>query len=134
MSISPVCRVAYADNVQVIEDALESNENIDDDYEEHIVVTRPEEEELDPEAEADFERELAKMMSESLESRRAERRPMLDIALPARRGQRETPGTPQEGTEGARPVAMDTVKFSLLSKRGNRAQVSGPGHLPISTC
>lgn len=87
-------------------------------------MTRPDEDELDPEAEADFERELAKMMSESLETRKADRRPMLDIALPVKRTQRETPGTPQEGIEGAKPISMDTVKFSLLSKRGNRPQVS----------
>jgi regulator of nonsense transcripts 2 len=44
-----------------------------DSEEESIVVTR-QREEVDPEDEADFEREYAKMMAESLESRKHERK------------------------------------------------------------
>lgn len=93
------------------------------DDEEHFVVTRPEEEELDPEAEADFDRELAKMMSESVEVRRSERRPMLDIAMPIRRAPQPN-GVSQDSSEALPNPAPETVKFSLLSKRGNRPQVS----------
>ena len=41
-------------------------------------------EQIDPEDEADFEREYAKMMSESLESRKFDRKPLFDVPLPVR--------------------------------------------------
>ncbi|KAF4340345.1 regulator of nonsense transcripts 2 [Fusarium beomiforme] len=72
--------------------------------EEAIVVTR-QEEEVDPEDEADFEREYAKMMAESLESLRSKNR--------------ET--TSAEGGEGESPPGH-TMAFSLLTKKGNRQQ------------
>ncbi|RYP38561.1 hypothetical protein DL767_002497 [Monosporascus sp. MG133] len=50
---------------------------------EAIVVTRKAEE-VDPEDEADFEREYAKMMAESLESRKFDRKPLFDVPLPTR--------------------------------------------------
>jgi len=88
-------------------------------------VTRPPEDEPDPELEADFDRELQKMMSDSLESRKSERKPMPDIALPIRRAPREIATTNNQDT-AAQPQPLpnpNMVKFSLLSKRGNRAQV-----------
>jgi regulator of nonsense transcripts 2 len=90
------------------------------------VVTR-EEEELDPEAEADFDREFEKMMAESLDSRRFERKTQFDVPLPIRKVQR----VPVEQTddepvaERTEPVA-NTMAFSLMTKRGNRQQAS-PG-------
>jgi len=63
------------------------------------------------------------MMSESVEVRRSERRPMLDIAMPIRRAP-QTNGISQDNSEALPiPAAPETVKFSLLSKRGNRPQV-----------
>lgn len=53
----------------------------DSDFEGEIVVTRPEEE-RDPEAEAEFDRELARMMSESLDSRKFERNLCLTCLCP----------------------------------------------------
>ncbi|EMR61807.1 putative nonsense-mediated mrna decay factor protein [Eutypa lata UCREL1] len=50
---------------------------------EAIVVTRKTEE-VDPEDEEDFEREYAKMMAESLESRKFDRKPLFDVPLPTR--------------------------------------------------
>ncbi|KAM3076838.1 mRNA decay protein, variant 4 [Clarireedia jacksonii] len=92
--------------------------------EESIIVTR-QEEDIDPEDEADFEREYAKMMAESLESRKFERKATFDVPLPMKRKDREatnpsepwneesaTPNTPSGGT----------MAFSLLTKRGNRQQ------------
>jgi regulator of nonsense transcripts 2 len=95
---------------------------LSDDEEEQIVVTR-QEEERDPEAEADFDRELAKLMSESVESRKFERKPLFDVPLPMRRA-REAATNPEEAAnEVPIPVApSNTVKFSLLSKRGNKTQ------------
>lgn len=83
------------------------------------------EEERDPEAEADFDRELAKMMSESLDSRKFERKPIFDVPLPMRRAQKETATIGEEsGNEGsATPPSTNTMAFSLMTKKGNRQQV-----------
>merc|ERR1712093_833173 len=97
-----------------------------DSEEESIVVTR-EEEEVDPEDEADFDRELAKLMAESLDSRKHERKPTFDVPLPMRRKENApNPGTPgneswtEESTSGN--ANTGTMAFSLLTKRGNRQQ------------
>lgn len=95
----------------------------DSDFED-IIVTR-QEEERDPEAEAEFDRELAKMMSESLDSRKFDRKPMFDVPLPMRRAQRETPTTADDsGNEGgtATPPNASTMAFSLMTKKGNKQQ------------
>lgn len=98
-----------------------------DSEEESIVVTR-EEEEVDPEDEADFDRELAKLMAESLDSRKHERKPTFDVPLPMRRKENApNPGIPgneswtEESTSGN--ANTGTMAFSLLTKRGNRQQV-----------
>ncbi|KAI7569410.1 ARM repeat-containing protein [Hortaea werneckii] len=94
------------------------------DDEEHIVVTRPEDQ-RDPEAEAEFDRELAKMMAESVESRRTDRKPMFDVPLPMRRTVRDATSTADDsGGESPAPAAsgQGTMKFALLSKKGNRQQ------------
>ncbi|OAL43013.1 ARM repeat-containing protein [Pyrenochaeta sp. DS3sAY3a] len=93
-----------------------------DEEEEQIIVTR-QEDERDPEAEAEFDRELAKLMSESAESRKFERKPVFDVPLPMRRA-REAAANPEDGpSEIPIPIApSQTMKFSLLSKRGNKTQ------------
>lgn len=99
-------------------------EHVSDEEEEHIVVTRPEEQ-RDPEADADFDRELAKMMSESVESRRFDRKQAFDVPLPMRKIARDAPAPPVEDrseTPVIQPNPMNTMKFSLLSKRGNKQQ------------
>jgi regulator of nonsense transcripts 2 len=93
------------------------------DEDDEIIVTR--EQQLDPEAEADFDREFAKMMSESLESRKFDRKPVFDVPLPIRRGtssmlSREN--TIESETGDAEPEEKGTMMFSLLTKRGNRQQ------------
>ena len=92
----------------------------DEDEDDQIVVTRPEEE-RDPEADAEFDRELARMMAESVaETRKTDRKPALDIALPMRRIQQ------RDGTGNENDMQEENssrVQFSLLSRRGNRPQV-----------
>ncbi|TEY79726.1 hypothetical protein BOTCAL_0042g00260 [Botryotinia calthae] len=91
--------------------------------EENFKVTR-QEEEIDPEDEADFEREYAKMMAESLDSRKFERKATFDVPLPMRRKDREVATSselPSETTPGNGP-SSGTMAFSLLTKRGNRQQ------------
>lgn len=108
--------------VQHLENGQPKN---DSDFDEDIVVTR-QEEERDPEAEAEFDRELAKMMSESLDSRKFDRKPMFDVPLPMRKAPREatTAATEDSGNEGtATPPKMNTMAFSLMTKKGNRQQV-----------
>lgn len=89
--------------------------------EENIVVTR-EEEEVDPEDEADFEREYAKMMAESLESRKHERKATFDVPLPMlRKNPAAGESLNDENTNGS-ATPPGTMAFSLLTKRGNRQQ------------
>jgi regulator of nonsense transcripts 2 len=93
-----------------------------DDEEEQIIVTR-QEDYRDPEAEAEFDRELAKLMSESVESRKFERKPVFDVPLPMRRAREAVASTEEIGSEASVQAATtNTVKFSLLSKRGNKTQ------------
>lgn len=93
--------------------------------EEHIVVVR-EEEKLDPEAEAEFDREFAAMMSESLDSRKNERQNRFDVPLPVRRVQRPVAEIVDEdntsGNEVTPPPATNTMAFQLMTKKGNRQQ------------
>ncbi|KAI0482879.1 armadillo-type protein [Xylariaceae sp. FL0804] len=91
-----------------------------DSEEEAIVVTRKAEE-IDPEAEAEFEREYAKMMAESLESRKFDRKPLFDVPLPLRSKKTDASVT-QSNDQAGDP--RSTMAFSLLTKRGNRQQVS----------
>ncbi|OKO95182.1 Regulator of nonsense transcripts 2, partial [Penicillium subrubescens] len=97
--------------------------NDESDFEdEHIVVTR-QEEERDPEVEADFDREFEKMMAESMDSRRFERKGVFDIPLPMKRVLRENPAT-ESSTESPTPEPMPTktMAFSLMTKKGNKQQ------------
>lgn len=80
-------------------------------------------EERDPEAEAEFDRELAKMMSESLDSRKFERRPMFDVPLPMRRAQRDTLTDGDESPNDGTTTPPTTMAFSLMTKKGNKQQV-----------
>jgi regulator of nonsense transcripts 2 len=75
----------------------------------------------DPEVDADFDRELAKLMSDSMDSRKLERKNLFDVPLPMRRTQREV--APFEDTTETPIATPSVVKFSLLTKRGNRQQV-----------
>ena len=97
----------------------------DSDFDEEIVVTR-QEEERDPEAEADFDRELAKLMSDSLDSRKGDRKPMFDVPLPMRRAQRETVNPADDSPNEGATTPPSTMAFSLMTKKGNRQQV----HIP----
>ncbi|XXG94363.1 mRNA decay protein [Hypoxylon texense] len=88
--------------------------------EEAIVVTRAAEE-VDPEDEADFEREYAKMMAESLESRKFDRKPLFDVPLPVRSKTREASSAADNDNPNSES-APSTMAFSLLTKKGNRQQ------------
>lgn len=92
-----------------------------DSEDEQIFVTRLEEE-RDPEAEADFDREFEKMMSESMESRKFERKGVFDIPLPMKRSGREAAAENVNVAEPPKPTT-NTMAFSLMTKKGNKQQV-----------
>lgn len=94
----------------------------DFEFEDEIIVTR-QQEELDPEAEAEFDRELAKMMSESLDSRKFDRKPMFDVPLPMRRAIRDTSTAGDESPTEGTSTPPNTMAFSLMTKKGNRQHV-----------
>lgn len=102
-------------------------EHEDQEDDEAIVVTR-QAEEVDLADAEDFDREYAKMMAESLDARKFERKQVFDLPLPLRRKDKE-PGTTQENSANELPAAAPvptqngTMAFSLLTKRGNRQQV-----------
>ncbi|RCI14055.1 hypothetical protein L249_8093 [Ophiocordyceps polyrhachis-furcata BCC 54312] len=105
------------------EDEVEQDDDDDSarqsDLDEDIVVTR-QEEMVDPQEEAEFEREYAKMMAESLESRKFERRQLFDVPLPVRPKHRDGSTSTAQDTDST--AAGNTMAFSLLTKRGNRQQ------------
>jgi regulator of nonsense transcripts 2 len=86
------------------------------------VVTKKAEE-FDPEAEAEFDREFAKMMAESLESRKFDRKPLFDVPIPVRSKVRDPLAT-TDSEEQNRDEPPRTMAFSLLTKKGNRQQVN----------
>ncbi|KKK26667.1 putative nonsense-mediated mRNA decay factor (Upf2) [Aspergillus rambellii] len=103
---------------------VSGNEQNDDSEseEEQIFVTR-QEEERDPVAEAEFDREFEKMMADSVESRRFERKAIFDIPLPMKRSAQaaEAGGTPQPQPQ-PQPPQTNTMAFSLMTKKGNKQQ------------
>ena len=104
---------------------VNGNSRNDSDFEEEITVTR-QAEERDPEAEAEFDRELARMMTDSLDSRKFDRKPLFDVPLPMRKTQRESlaTGGDDSGNEGSiTPPSGSTMAFSLMTKKGGRQQV-----------
>ena len=105
------------------EPAINGQLKHDSDFEEEIVVTR-QEEERDPEAEAEFDRELAKMMSDSLDSRKFDRKAMFDVPLPMRKAPREASTTADDSDNEvlASPQPTNIMAFSLMTKRGNKQQ------------
>jgi regulator of nonsense transcripts 2 len=62
------------------------------------------------------------MMSESLESRKFERKGIFDIPLPMRRSAREGSAAENPANEQAE-APQRTMAFSLMTKKGNKQQV-----------
>ncbi|KAI9788052.1 MAG: hypothetical protein M1816_007264 [Peltula sp. TS41687] len=119
-----------SEDVEIVAPMESSQQTQSDSDEAQIVVTR-QDEERDPEAEAEFDRELAKLTAESLDSRKFDRKPMFDVPLPMRRGDRdgEAGGVSSDadlaatgGSAGETAAAANTMAFSLLTKKGNRQQ------------
>lgn len=74
------------------------------------------------------------MMSESIDSRKFERKAVFDIPLPMKRSAREGAGAenapePVAAPAQSPPAQHNTMAFSLMTKKGNKQQVCPP-----STC
>ncbi|KAK5072861.1 mRNA decay protein [Lithohypha guttulata] len=89
--------------------------------EEQIVVVR-EQEKIDPEAEAEFDREFAAIMVESLGERKNERQNRFDVPLPVRKAQRNIAEPIEEGSNLGNDAPVHTMAFQLMTKKGNRQQ------------
>ncbi|KAF8477425.1 armadillo-type protein [Kalaharituber pfeilii] len=94
----------------------------DEEDEEEDIVVKLREEERDPEADAEFDRELAKLMADSLDSRKFERKPVFDVPLPIRRAGLSREPTMGSETGDLGSSGSGTMAFSLLTKKGNRQQ------------
>jgi regulator of nonsense transcripts 2 len=64
------------------------------------------------------------MMSESIDSRKFERKPMFDVPLPMRRAARDISNTADDSPTEGTVTPPTTMAFSLMTKKGNRQQVS----------
>ena len=112
------------DEVVGDDDIPEDQGATDSDEEEHIVVTR-EEEQLDPEVEAEFDQAFERMMSESLDSRKFERKAHFDVPLPIRKVQRvQAAEQMDDEVDSGTETPPNTMAFSLMTRKGNRPQVA----------
>lgn len=73
--------------------------------------------------EAEFDQAFERMMAESLDSRKFERKALFDVPLPIRKAQRATAESTEEGAGSGTETPPDTMAFSLMTKKGNRQQV-----------
>lgn len=98
--------------------------NAGDGAEEDVVVLKNREEQISKEEEEDFEREFSRMMAESMESRKFEKKTtVLDVPIPMNlRGtqDRRTAAAQEKQQEGT--VEEPRMAFTLLTKKGNRQQ------------
>lgn len=132
VSSSSLVQTATIDQTQAgaAEDSADAKEGSESDEEEQIVVLR-QEEQIDPEAEAEFDRAFEKMMAESLDSRKFERKAQFDVPLPIRKIQRPPiEVNDEEAPPEVRPEP-NTMAFSLMTKKGNRQQASAPSPKPF---
>ena len=63
------------------------------------------------------------MMTESIDSRKFERKPMFDVPLPLRRAPREPLASPEDHSPEITASGRNTMAFSLMTKKGNRQHV-----------
>ncbi|THW34663.1 ARM repeat-containing protein [Aureobasidium pullulans] len=103
------------------EGAGETPEEGTEDEEEHIVVTRPEDQ-RDPEADAEFDRELAKMMAESVESRKFDRKPVFDVPLPMRKTATATSTPNSEPAQPTRSIDLPSDSNFAVAMRSQQEQ------------
>ncbi|KAI7854822.1 armadillo-type protein [Circinella umbellata] len=114
-----------ADRDEEEEDNTEeiTQEGVDDgeDEEEDVVVLKTKQDQVSKEEDDEFEREFSRMMNESMESRKFEKKSaVLDVPIPMnlRGAQDRRTATAQEKGNNQ----QDKMSFTLLTKKGNRQQ------------
>ncbi|KAF9322104.1 hypothetical protein BG003_006949 [Podila horticola] len=111
------------------DDSYDDDDGMEDDEDSHAMRQMEDEEQAvvltnhnkpaEP-VDEDFEREYLKMMTESLESRKFERKHLtLDVAIPIIR--------PADRREEPKTENPDHVSFTLLTKKGNKQQMRTVG-------
>ncbi|KAI8639204.1 armadillo-type protein [Parasitella parasitica] len=102
------------------EDTDTNNTNNQDEEDQDVVVLKNKREQLSREEEEEFEREFSKMMSDSIDSRKFEKKgAMLDVPIPMNlRGSQDR----RTLAQGASKPETGKMAFTLLTKKGNRQQ------------
>ena len=93
----------------------------DEDQDEVVLIRDPKREEIDTEAQSDFDREFAKMLADTTDARRGDRKnaaPIFDSAVPHIKRKPDELQPP-----GSLGETRSNMAFTLLSKRGGRQQV-----------
>ncbi|CEP12054.1 hypothetical protein [Parasitella parasitica] len=109
------------DRQQQDEDADTSNINNQDEDDQDVVVLKNKREQLSREEEEEFEREFSKMMSDSIDSRKFEKKgAMLDVPIPM--NLRGSQADRRTLAQGAGKPETGKMAFTLLTKKGNRQQ------------
>lgn len=107
---------------------IDDHDSDDNDVDEVVVIReRTQRDEVDEAAQSDFDREFAKMLADTTDARRGDRKaapPIFDTAVPHIRRQAE-PALASLGPNGGHAGAGG-MQFSLLSKKGNKQQVRLP--------
>ncbi|KAJ3048469.1 hypothetical protein HK097_010505 [Rhizophlyctis rosea] len=99
-----------------------SSRVVDMESDEVVVHLPPQEEEEDDGYDDDFEKEFSKVMQESLESRKHERKPaVFDVAIP-RRVKEQVSSAAGGGEESDAAEGEGEVTFMLLTKKGSKQQ------------
>ncbi|KAI8142032.1 armadillo-type protein [Fennellomyces sp. T-0311] len=108
-----------ADNDDDEETMEEIAQDTGNDEEEDVVVLKNKQEQISKEEDDEFEREFSRMMSESMESRKFEKKAaVLDVPIPMNlRGTQDRRTAGQEANGNP-----DRMSFTLLTKKGNRQQ------------
>lgn len=70
------------------------------------------------------------MLSDSLDSRKFDRKPTFDAPLPMRRNPREGSTVAEDSPNEGTATPPNTMTFSLMTKKGARQQVSGRSYYP----
>lgn len=119
-----------------IDDSDDSDADSDNEADDVVVLRKQEEkhDEVDVEAQADFDREFAKMLADTTDVRRNDPRkpaPIFDTAVPLLKKRAEPVGTAAPASTSANAGSADRfaageggMRFSLLSKKGGKQQVS----------
>ncbi|KAG5458608.1 MAG: Up-frameshift suppressor 2-domain-containing protein, partial [Olpidium bornovanus] len=103
------------------DDAAQENHNTAGMDEDEVVLRERQRamDEADMEADAEFEREFTKLMSESVDSRKFERKAAFDLSIPMKvRAQSKAAAAEHGDDEDRKGVA-----FTLLTKKGNKQQL-----------